>query len=278
MICHIESIYKFFVHPVQDVTAEYDALESELMKWREECKAVSERRFSVDDFSVGEFWITEDPLCRVKIVSVDKEASSAVVFQVDWGSTLTVELSSLLPFPEHHLIRTLPGLAVECYLTFDNHHPEGGFAEELECLLVDNEIYTAAVAEEDEGRFGIIVFLLDKDDTILNLNQLLAHQTVLDTNDDEEMKVSDDPEWDPMLEDYLDEANNYNTNDDDLEQATDGYKSKTRVCQFFQNTGKCYKGDYCEVIMFVNQFLLYFLSLLSPGPALQPEERSSDCG
>ena len=139
MICHIESIYKFFVHPVQDVTAEYDALESELMKWREECKAVSERRFSVDDFNVGEFWITEDPLFRVKIVSVDKEASSAVVFQVDWGATLTVELSSLLPFPDHHLIRTLPGLAVECYLTFDNHHPEGGFAEELECLFVDNE-------------------------------------------------------------------------------------------------------------------------------------------
>ena len=275
MICHIESIHKFFVHPVQDDTAKHDALESELMRWREECQAESEKSFSVDDFNVGEFWITEDPLFRVKIVSVDKEASSAVVFQVDWGSTLTVELSSLLPFPDHHLIRTLPGLAVECFLTFDNHHPERGFAEELECLLVDNEIYTAAVAEEDEGRFGIIVFLLEDDD-MLNLNQLLAHQTVTDTNDDGEMKVKDDSEWDPMVEDYLDEANNYNTNDDDLEQATDGYKSKSRVCHFFQNTGKCYKGDYCEVI--VDLFLIYFLSLLSPGPALQPEERSSDCG
>ena len=111
---------------------------------------------------------------------------------------------------------------------------------------------------------------------MLNLNQLLAHQTVTDTNDDGEKKVKDDSEWDPMVEDYLDEANNYNTNDDDLEQATDGYKSKSSVCQFFQNMGKCYKGDYCEVI--VDLFLIYFLSLSSPGSALQPQERSCDCG
>ena len=36
------------------------------------------------------------------------------------------------------------------------------------------------------------------------------------------------------------------TNDDDLEIATDGYKSKEKVCAFYTNRGHCYKGAYCE--------------------------------
>ena len=40
--------------------------------------------------------------------------------------------------------------------------------------------------------------------------------------------------------------NKYMTNDDDLEIATDGYKSKEKVCAFYTNRGHCYKGAYCE--------------------------------
>ena len=35
--------------------------------------------------------------------------------------------------------------------------------------------------------------------------------------------------------------NNYMTNDDDLEIATDGYKSKEKVCAFYTNRGHCYR-------------------------------------
>ena len=40
-------------------------------------------------------------------------------------------------------------------------------------------------------------------------------------------------------------TNNYLTNDDDLQVATDGYKTRARVCHFFLNQGQCWKGIYC---------------------------------
>ena len=53
-------------------------------------------------------------------------------------------------------------------------------------------------------------------------------------------------DFNPMVEDFQDVTNNYVTNDDDIKQLTDGYKSKDRVCCQFVNRGSCYKGDYCE--------------------------------
>merc|ERR1719436_346295 len=57
---------------------------------------------------------------------------------------------------------------------------------------------------------------------------------------------SSSDDFNPMVEDFQDVTNNYVTNDDDIKQLTDGYKSKDRVCCQFVNHGSCYKGDYCE--------------------------------
>ena len=57
---------------------------------------------------------------------------------------------------------------------------------------------------------------------------------------------SSSDDFNPMVEDFQDVTNNYVTNDDDIKQLTDGYKSKDRVCCQFVNRGSCYKGDYCE--------------------------------
>ena len=52
-------------------------------------------------------------------------------------------------------------------------------------------------------------------------------------------------DWDPMA-DYFSNTNKYMTNDDDLGMATDGYKSKGKVCAFYLNWGRFYKGAYSE--------------------------------
>merc|ERR1719209_2394181 len=51
-----------------------------------------------------------------------------------------------------------------------------------------------------------------------------------DENWAEELKT-----WDPIALAYHNISNNYITNDDDLQMATQGYRSKKPVCQFFQN-------------------------------------------
>lgn len=53
-------------------------------------------------------------------------------------------------------------------------------------------------------------------------------------------------EWDPMADDHEDLHNNYRAQDDKVEYATDWYQSRGNVCHFMQNTGHCYKGDFCE--------------------------------
>ena len=69
----------------------------------------------------------------------------------------------------------------------------------------------------------------------------------LPTEDDDWNPVdSASEDFNPMVEDFQDVTNNYVTNDDDIKQLTDGYKSKDRVCCQFVNRGSCYKGDYCE--------------------------------
>jgi len=52
--------------------------------------------------------------------------------------------------------------------------------------------------------------------------------------------------WDPIALAYHNISNNYITNDNDVQLATQGYKSRNPVCQFFQNRGgHCWKGKYC---------------------------------
>ena len=53
--------------------------------------------------------------------------------------------------------------------------------------------------------------------------------------------------WNPMEEDYFGSLeNNYKTNREDVEMATNGYKSKDVVCPNFEMREESFRGQFCE--------------------------------
>ena len=199
----------------------------------------------VDDdkvVEIGTIWILQiqEEFHRVAIQQVDFSLKTAEVLLIDWGSRVKdVQFHQLLRVPKAGIF-SLPGLAVPCQLA--NIPPS--FVNDLEArmlleeILADDQVYEALLVESSEGSNSVIVFV---GDTTLN-------EMILDLKycGKEDIGSNESIGWNPMKEDYDDLANNYCTNDDDVQIATDGYKTKENICHFFVNGGKCYKGDYCE--------------------------------
>ena len=55
------------------------------------------------------------------------------------------------------------------------------------------------------------------------------------------------PGWDPMADAFVDNENNYETNQEDIEMAMTGYRSKNMVCPQFELNGSCFRGQFCEM-------------------------------
>jgi len=143
----------------------------------------------------------------------------------------------------------LPGLAVRCHLAMISQvKMEDKLATQIlsQCLDVDR-VHSAVFVEKTEVSTGVVIMVEEKG-RITTVNQRLVEVGCAESsvfgNEDENNEIGDD--WDPMADDFNCNTNNYMTNDDDLEIATDGYKSKDKVCAFYMNRGRCYKGAYCE--------------------------------
>ena len=199
----------------------------------------------VDDdkvVEIGTIWILQiqEEFHRVAIQHVEVSLKTAEVLLIDWGSRVKdVQLHQLLRVPKAGIF-SLPGLAVPCQLA--NIPPS--FVNDLEArmlleeILADDQVYEALLVESSEGSNSVIVFVGDT-----TLNEMILD---LKSCGKEDKDSNESIGWNPMKEDYDDLANNYCTNDDDVQIATDGYKTKENICHFFVNGGKCYKGDYCE--------------------------------
>ena len=144
----------------------------------------------------------------------------------------------------------LPGLAVRCHLAMIKHvkMDDKLTIQILSQCLDGDRIHSAVFVEKKECSVGVAIMTEEKG-RLLTVNQRLvevgcAESSLFGNEDDENNEIGND--WDPMADDFNCNTNNYMTNDDDLEIATDGYKSKDKVCAFYTNRGRCYKGAYCE--------------------------------
>ena len=236
MICHVTDVHSFYVHPIQDQTMVYDELKF-LLK-----KEVKKVEIDFVEIKIGTIWILQinEEFHRISIVDPNYVLETAEVLLIDWGSQVKdVQFSQLLKVPEGNIF-SLPGLAVPCCLANVPHTMVNNFDARilLEETLADNQVFEAILVESPNDCNSIIVFV---GDTTLN-------EMILDLRScaEDDKESTDSVGWNPMKEDFDDLANNYCTNDNDVQVATDGYKTKENICHFFANGGKCYKGNYCE--------------------------------
>ena len=244
MVCYKESFEKFYVHPLQSSTGQFQQLKEAILSI---CQDPSSPLAPSANIKEGTVWIWREANERVSITGVDGDNSTVDVFLVDWGSAESnVPMSSLLAITVDW-IRDLPGLAVECFLSPSisvSGSSQSRFKEAKDffdrSLEADTcKLYLANVMVTEPSRYGVVIFL---EETTIN-EQIM---TILESGKEDSEEALD---WDPREEDYHDLANNYCADDEDVEQATDGYKSKEKICPFFANrNGRCYKGNYCEDI------------------------------
>ena len=206
-------------------------------------KEVNMAEVNFDKVEIGTVWILQihEEFHRVAIQQVDFSLKTAEVLLIDWGSRVKdVPLGKLLRVPPGAGICSLPGLAVPCQLANVHHSFVNNFEARilLEETLSDDHVYEALLVESSKDSNSVIVFVGDS-----TLNEMILD---LKSCDEKDEGSNGSIGWNPMKEDYDDLANNYCTNDDDVQIATDGYKTKENICHFFVNGGKCYKGDYCE--------------------------------
>ena len=250
MVSVIISPEEFYVHPVQEASGSLAQLEREL-----DTIVKGEQVAREMEVNVGSIWaVHQKAWYRVEVISVHDGKVS--LRSIDYGhGLLDVDVSQLNHLPPG-LATKLPGLAVRCHLAMVKPVQEetwGKLAIQVlnECLE-GNDLHTAMFVERKDRSVGVVV-MMEQQGKFSTANKRLVEvgcavssvfgdQTGVDDLEDSGL-VND---WDPMADDFNSNTNNYMTNDDDLGIATDGYKSKDKVCAFYLNRGRCYKGAYCE--------------------------------
>ena len=187
---------------------------------------------------------------RCLVLQVDREAGTVDLQGIDSGLQQSgLPLSHLFRVPDGPA-RDLPGLVVRCHLS-------GLFSKSREATEIMRDLFPSS--KEVEARltdlfngesFGLDVICPNMEifnDVLVTLN--LAEVSFQEISGSLDVKMETETaenNWDPMADDYMDYSNNYKTTDEDIGFATDGYRSKQVVCPFFQNYGRCYKGELCE--------------------------------
>ena len=185
---------------------------------------------------------------RVRVESVQDQ--QVAVRSLDYGTPLVVTTESL-----HILspgVTFVPGLAVRCHLS-KLVATDQSWGEEVSTALAQmldwSSVYSALVDEKVQDCLGIFIILEpggEEDHTTVN-HRLVEAGLARWEREEEDSGVVVGGGWDPMTQDFTTIANNYLTNDNDVQSAVQGYKSKARICQFFQNNdGHCWKGSYCQ--------------------------------
>ena len=246
MVCHIESSEKFYVHPIQEQTQALDKVEKELNKMGQ-----SLVKINIETVTMGTVCVVRlgDKMNRALVTSGGSAETSLSLVLLDLGTpVLNLFDAELFAMPEGWLCN-LPGLAVPCKLsgvpplTSENVTASKRI---LEDKLRGNLVYNAILCEE--GTINEIVIFEEQTTVNEHVLDALNFQRLPETDPEDVVRTNFMEDWNPMDDDYEDICNNYKTNDDDLQIATDGYRSKRNLCPFFSNSGSCYKGQFCEDI------------------------------
>ena len=246
MICHIESSEKFFVHPIQELTMKYEEVQYSLKQMEDLLQSIE-----IVNIKEGTKCVLRQgsELCRVVVTSAGSDMSEISLALMDFGTPVTNLINAELFVLPGGWLYDLPALAVPCKLAFVPPLNVNNLASSKRILVEKlnyNVIHTAMLLREGDIN-EIVIF--DKETTlneeiIDTFNSQKSRET--EPQGIEEAEIRED--WNPMNEDYQDLSNNYNTNDNDLQVVTDGYRSKSKICPFFTNSGRCYKGQLCQDI------------------------------
>ena len=248
MICHIYSSEMFFVHPLQDQTENFAKVQQELEKMEGHLEKVNMDTVREDTVCVLR---QGDAMYRAVVTSSRSPGSSLSLILLDFG-TPVFDLSNaeLLVMPDVGWLCDLPGLAVPCKLadvpplTSENLTVSKQILERL--LKSPNLVYNAILITK--GAINEIVFFWEETTLNEEMVDFFNFQCHQETDHEDVARAEVTEGWNPMDDDYEDLTNNYKTNDNDLQVATDGYRSKRNICPFFANSGRCYKGQFCEDI------------------------------
>ena len=250
LVSHIVSPDEMYVHPVQETSGNLAQLEQEL-----QVMAAGEKVAREVEVVVGSVWaVHQQEWYRVIVSSV--EESKVTLKTLDYGHHLLGVVVNQLHRLPAGLASSLPGLAVRCHMAKVRPVQEERWdklaLQVITHCLQGEGLHSALLVEREEGSLGVVV-MMENQGMFSTVNQRLvkvgcAVSSVFGsqegTDEMEDSGMAND--WDPMAEDYNSTTNNYMTNDDDLEVATHGYKSKDKICSFYMNRGTCYKGAYCE--------------------------------
>ena len=245
MICHIESSEKFYINPIQQQTTLFDTVEKELKKMEE-----SLEKFNMDTVTEGTVCALKrgDTIHRAVATFNGSSKPSLSLILLDYGTPVFDLFNvELLVLPEGSWLHDMSGLAVPCKLAdvppLRSEHVAAskGFLQER---LSDQLLYSAILCKK--GAINEIVIF--EEQTTLNEEYVDYLRWYQETDLEDVVRAELPEEWNPMDEDYEDLSNNYKTNDNDLQVATDGYRSKRNICPFYANSGTCYKGQFCEDI------------------------------
>ena len=248
MVSAIISPEEIYVHPIQASSGDLVKLEkvmSTMMK--------SDKVAKNDEVMIGSVWAVWQDQTWFRMEVTSRRGVNSDRFNmrsIDYGHNLfSVDVNQLYRLPPGDL-STLRGIAVKCHLVeIKLSAVKDNLANKvLSDCLGGEKVHTAIFVEKKKDSIGVVIMLEEKE-SFTTVNKRLvdfgcATSSVFGDEDEGEGCMLGD--WDPMADDYHSNTNNYLTNDDDLEIATDGYKSKDKVCAFYTNRGRCYKGDYCE--------------------------------
>jgi len=237
-VSHVESPHLFHILPLLPQIARLVELEEDLMT----IQRLPSIRVQVNVGSVYAVF-HEDYWLRVRIEAVSENEDCRIRGQsIDYGYSLSnLASSSLFPLPDG-VSRSLPGLAVQCSLS--QIKPKDGDVWSPEASQLLRELTDPEVVVEASG-LSIGNGNMNVGDLRETTNNLSMCESLVYLNEADIVRNSDLTLWDPMRKAYKTTANNYLLADDDLEVATDGYKSRGKVCAFFSNHGHCFKGSFC---------------------------------
>ena len=248
MVSVIVSPEEFYVHPIQESSGDLATVEREL-----DSLVQGDKVARPEEVVVGSVWAVHnnDDWCRMKVTKVKGFKCERVNMRsIDYGHCLQdVDVRQLNRLPTGPA-SMVGGLAVRCHLAMIKHIKveDTLTTQVLTEYLGGEKVHNAIFVERKSESIGVVIMIEEKGISS-TVNQRLVEVGCASSSlfgDDVETSSHVGEDWDPMAEDYNSNTNNYMTNDDDLEIATDGYKSKEKVCAFYTNRGHCYKGAYCE--------------------------------
>ena len=267
LLAHLANPGEIWLHPLQDASFCLGDIEESMFS------SIPQQIDCESNVPIGSCWAVPvvsasfPPICTSPWVRVrlerDLDDCQVSVRSIDYGVLVDISKENLHHLPPG-LASAMPGTAVCCSLA-GVLPPNGGWTEQATAaafgMLNAETVRLAHVPELQNGgaKLEVVLSTLGADSGAPNLfattingellqlghalpDKEVSNALLKNENWEEELET-----WDPIALAYHNTSNNYITNDNDLQMATQGYKSKNTVCQFFKNRdGHCWKGEFCQ--------------------------------